>query len=478
MSPAKGPRTNDSSGTNDVFIVGAGFSKAIDAQMPTLFDLERTLARHVADEDRYTRLLPPQVVRTLHDSRSPGGNLEAWLSSLAEPQPFLQESQASLNYALFRELTAYLVDQVEQLQHGSYQRAPSWFHRMMRLWHRRRPTVITFNYDTLIEQALLQLDIPGSAGAIHEAITDYLPPLAVGSRWGSPSEPSTFSLLKLHGSLDWYWLPADASGDSIRRAPMNQEPSSTTRAMLAGKDRFVIPPLSAKSSLYSLGIVKELWRRAADALAQASRIIFIGYSLPLTDLSVTALLVHAVGAQPGIWVVDRQPDPVKRRIVDLGLALGEIRVTHSVKEFVDEYETEHCHDMTWQVSAQLEAFVSVPALSPLMVQLTRSTSATVRAIDVQPRAIILTTDALHRDPTTPIPTIPADYPHAHDFQGVLDDARTSPKPIVATSIDDSSERVVLGALDPTTVRGSNAVQDWVALEGQDAPSEWPARTTS
>lgn len=478
MSQTEVPSPADGLHTNDVFIVGAGFSKAVDTQMPTLLDLERTLARHVADEDRYTRLLPPQVVHTLRQGRSPGGNLESWLSSLAEPQPFLQESQGSLNYALFRELTNYLVDEVERLQDGSFQRTQPWFHRLIRLWHRRRPTVVTFNYDTLIEQAVLQLDIPGSTGFIDEAITDYLPPLAVGSRYGSPSEPPTFALLKLHGSLDWFWLPTDASGDSILRAPMNQEPSSTTKAMLAGKERFVVPPLSAKSRLYSLGIVRELWRRAADALSHASRIIFIGYSLPLTDLSLTALLVHAVGAQPDVWVVDRDPAPVKQRLLDLGVTSADIRATTSVAEFVDEYETEHCRDMTSQVAAQVAAFTTVPGLSPLMVRMTRSTSATVRAIETQSRAIILNTDELHRNPAIPIPTIPADYPHATDIMTALDEVRSNPKPILVTSIDDPGERVVLGALDPASVRGSNAVQDWVAFEAQDAPSEWPTRSQS
>jgi len=54
----------------------------------------------------------------------------------------------------------------------------------------------------------------------------------------------------------------------------------------------IIPPESNKA--YDKGAFRLLWSRAAVAIKKAHNIIFIGYSLPFTDLHSTALFRTAV----------------------------------------------------------------------------------------------------------------------------------------------------------------------------------------
>ena len=129
-------------------------------------------------------------------------------------------------------------------------------------------------------------------GRLPEAVTDYLPVSAILPLSATQEEWRTFRLWKLHGSVDWYWLPTDRTGETVRRLPSQYRYSEADRAVLVGKERFVIPPLSVKSHFYSLGIVREFWRRAATALSEASRIIVVGYSMPVTDLATTAMIAN------------------------------------------------------------------------------------------------------------------------------------------------------------------------------------------
>ena len=60
--------------------------------MPTLDEL----GHRIADPFRRTpsfQLLPAGAMAALLDGRMPGGNLEAWLTNLASPAPYLDQSE-------------------------------------------------------------------------------------------------------------------------------------------------------------------------------------------------------------------------------------------------------------------------------------------------------------------------------------------------------------------------------------------------
>ena len=133
----------------DVFILGAGFSKAINSSMPTMEELSR------------------KVIAKLNDSPFPiheklyrlGDNIESWMTYLSQPQPWLPEEDHLRNKALATEIRRHISDIISDLTMLSMESpAPEWLPSLIEHWHLQRCTVITLNYDTLIERA--SRDVP------------------------------------------------------------------------------------------------------------------------------------------------------------------------------------------------------------------------------------------------------------------------------------------------------------------------------
>jgi hypothetical protein len=91
---------------------------------------------------------------------------------------------------------------------------PSWLRAFIGTAHGWRATVITFNYDTLVERAV-------NASSFHDFevhqnnqvrscdVLGHLPPR---SDYAETGPYSTFRLLKLHGSVSFYHTSGDAAG--------------------------------------------------------------------------------------------------------------------------------------------------------------------------------------------------------------------------------------------------------------------------
>jgi hypothetical protein len=129
--------------------------------------------------------------------------------------------------------------------------------------------VITFNYDLLVEEALRRLDIP---------ITYQL------SGPGVEIEPSAgiatsdaFQILKLHGSVNW--AQQTDGGVLVCR--------DYERVRSHKLSSFLVPPTWRKNPSDAL---LRVWDAAVGAIAAASRIILIGFSIPPADQHFKYLL--------------------------------------------------------------------------------------------------------------------------------------------------------------------------------------------
>ena len=133
----------------DVFLLGAGFSRAVSPKMPLLADLPDEL------RSRMRELLPTWLKRL-----SKVENVEFWLTYLSQPQPWLSEADILRNRALFLDLTKRLADLVDEHTLkvvGSS--CPDWLRKLVDYWHREHSAVITLNYDTLIERAASRVSL-------------------------------------------------------------------------------------------------------------------------------------------------------------------------------------------------------------------------------------------------------------------------------------------------------------------------------
>ncbi len=281
----------------DVFILGAGFSKAVAAQMPTMVELGEEVRNRLSDEFDLASVIPASL----------GDNIELWMTYLSQPQPWLREPDIDLHRSLGGRIRQSIADVIEERTlSASESTAPEWLLRLVSTWHRRQAVIITLNYDTLVERAVRDFQVPKKISALHPA--DIYPPYFANivSRtgaglWGK-DYPQTFQLLKLHGSVNWHYSGREIFyGETIfisdvpEFGPATDEAArdamtAKLRDLAADKETLLIPPISEKTTYFNSETVRALWKDAAAALRDAAACHFIGYSLPISDLGMRFFL--------------------------------------------------------------------------------------------------------------------------------------------------------------------------------------------
>lgn len=298
----------------DVYLLGAGFARAIAPTMPLLQDL----AVHVGRELGANGKIPPEVAAMMDQ------NFAHALSYLEQAKPWVTEADNLRHRALFLEISIAIAEDLEarvaKAADELCARTPPWLRQIVRHWHEHRCTVLTLNYDTLIETVSAIVPLRGSK---HIAARDLYPPLLTdaGMRTGGrPPKPplSTYRLLKLHGSTNWYYSGrSQARGEPIYFVPPPPYPraksirkSSHVERMNAVVDKypFLVPPIYDKSALLTHETIRALWFEAGEALARARRVLCMGYSLPTSDLTMAHFLRTTCAADARFEVVNQSEE--------------------------------------------------------------------------------------------------------------------------------------------------------------------------
>jgi len=226
---------------------------------------------------------------------------------------------------------------------------PSWLLRLVAVLDVARATVITFNYDTLLEAAVLShliTDWTTGERILPNDVIDHLPPTREWTHM--PDATESFELLKLHGSLNWWWSPGDTTAATLGRMRSTSafgSPSphddAARRRLFPGRARFIVPPTATKSAYYTNPITRELWQRAGTSLSTARTVWFVGYSLPLTDLLVSGMLAERVERRADLVIVNPEAAAVQSSLAELSFEptrIGRLYGMSCVADFVDEFE--------------------------------------------------------------------------------------------------------------------------------------------
>lgn len=347
--------------TPTTYILGAGFSKAVSALMPLTDELG---ADCIARD--------PDVLGT---AVGPGNearpNFEVWLSRRAEDQPYRTAAENLHARAIFAGAVPLIADSLNERQSQVLSLdAPQWLRHLVCLWHSERSPVITFNYDCLVECVVDTYRLPAfdDRGKVPWAsVLRFVPAPAKPESYGemegrAPWE--TFQLHKLHGSLNWFWTAGDVAGSTIQRGRLPgsycaSEPmtESERRWRHPGRETFLVPPAALKSSYYQNPVTREIWSSAHSAARGSSKLVLMGYSLPLTDLSTAGLIASAVesGSVSSIEIVDRNPEAVRSNLLQaVNIEENSIALfdgDDAVADYVSMRWADHCREIANRLAA-------------------------------------------------------------------------------------------------------------------------------
>ena len=329
---------------NDVFILGAGFSKAVSSGMPIIKGGE--LSKEVLTRYKYKDAIPAEIRLMIEE------NFESALSFLASEKPWLSESENQRHRAIYLELT-YVIRAVFCLKSKdpcvwNVNSPQHWLEELIAYWHNNRCAVISLNYDTLIEciaSTIYSRKRPAIQTSdlypIHftQAVLTNDSIRIESSQVKKPME--TFRLFKLHGSINWFYSGRfDFFGEELFCVPCSggidnifDGADNADWRRLNGKCPLIIPPTSDKSAFFRHEALRSMWFQAGESIKRASRIFCLGYSIPESDITMSQFLKNcAPPSRIPFEIVD-----LKRKEEHFANVLGKESF-----EFRQVHETETC----------------------------------------------------------------------------------------------------------------------------------------
>jgi hypothetical protein len=306
-------------GQGTVFVLGAGFTKGFFPAAPLLvdkYDLDDLASPSNGVVSESATLILQAELNSQPDGKV---NLERLMTRLSGGMPYDRQRGVERELPLLLErVQQEFVSRLTRAT-GPISEHQSTLLRFARHCIREKTTCITFNYDEVLDRTLWAASSgEGQSGDRWNPESGYGFPCRPSAAVLGPhfvlNAPTAMHLLKLHGSINWHATlgharPYDASA-IVHHSEWTGPPPGFYHAQNYLETRpFIVPPVLTKAELVEHPVLSVLWYRAFGALVQAEQIVFIGYSLPMTDVGGGFLFREAWrGRGAGaVTVVDRAP---------------------------------------------------------------------------------------------------------------------------------------------------------------------------
>lgn len=219
--------------------------------------------------------------------------------------------------------------------------------------------VVTFNYDTLLEQAIIE-ELSGRHWdpvlAYSASFDQFEPsegqPFEEFRSFRFPDQAHRAPFLKLHGSLNWFRVAG--GGETVEEAPdmfvqRHKQKQTLVRpvggtAMASNRGHtFVLPDGTLLEQLIITPVLNKdvdrepfahVWRRAKEEMRECERLVVGGYSFPPSDFATRRLFLESFSGRPPDELVVINPDTsVVRRVKDLCHFQGPVSVCGGLREY-------------------------------------------------------------------------------------------------------------------------------------------------
>lgn len=320
-------------GQKTVFILGAGFTRAFATNAP-LLSLPADDLSFPALQEKYRGF--PNILKILQISTDSDQrvNIENMLTRLSSGMPFdsdiLTEAERKLLlddvkenfFGLIRGIT---IDAEKETVLKSFSKKAI----------EDSASFVTFNYDTLLDEYLWK---EKQLSTIPESGTKYFhtdggygffcrPASSLVGDKATAMDRCTSFVYKLHGSLNWrikigakspYTIDSLVHDEGWLMRYHSFELTDDDKSAHLEKHPFIINPILDKSEINGQSILKVVWSVAYKKIQEADRVVFIGYSLPKTDIAARFLFKEALTGKDSnnIFIVGKSEN-IKESYKDL-----------------------------------------------------------------------------------------------------------------------------------------------------------------
>jgi SIR2-like domain len=224
-------------------------------------------------------------------------------------------------------------------------------------------SIVTFNYDDIVDKALYAESRQLAKGPSN-TIPLWDPDGGYGfycrSSWVCLSDflasmdKCSSLVLKLHGSVNWRLR----LGEQRHRGPTEllhhegwtEKPQNCHHLGHDDIDAhleiepFIVPPVLLKTDLTLHPALQFVWKRAYEKLRTATRVVFIGYSLPLTDMASRTLFRESLSnpPRPAIDIVTLASTPESQNHVRVAYGLFDQATFHF--DGAEDWIRAHCSE--------------------------------------------------------------------------------------------------------------------------------------
>ena len=278
--------------SDEVFVLGSGFSKWINPRMPSLSDLSSIVADHEVG-----KRLDPNLRKILQQA-----GFEVLISYLYGNYPWKEEWEVSLHRSIYLQIVQVLTDTILAKQTDALAAPHANASRIAKYWKQMRSHIVTFKCDTIVESISEVIDW---SECWQQPVRDVLSRTG-GGGLGNALIESGPTITKLHGSVNWL-VPRDspASGDVFWYNPR----ATNDPVLLKGLKPLIVPPTLKKSLFLQSQFLSMVWQTARVHLGSARRVFVVGYSLPPSDAYVELLFGSSMLNAEEVVIVNTDDSP-------------------------------------------------------------------------------------------------------------------------------------------------------------------------
>jgi len=253
-------------------------------------------------QEKIKKVLNMETVFTFIDNiskKNPKGYTFAFQKE-RKPNTSNEKLRRQLLYVIFRTFhlcwtNKLLYEKASKIDLKIWEGRKKLYKRFLQRIRKDKPTIITFNYDLIIDHMLLAIGVlPDYGFNIIEENVGIINENLLSKELYHHSRDEV-RLLKMHGSFEFfeiqncdkYFLKFDIH-DNWSSGVKNDYAISGEKCPTNNKidmDFLIIPPMEEKKEPEQR-ILKTIWKRAFAELREATELIFIGYSFPYTDKNI------------------------------------------------------------------------------------------------------------------------------------------------------------------------------------------------